>query len=131
MKVYKTIKETTISYRETLPGDNENISTEFALYVGDIFFINETGYWWRTKQERNNMYEKVIYKKYNVLDKLYYKKSYFTEQNKKDHMCWIENINVLNPLINNMEIENCVGTILEDVTLNWEREAKLKRILKL
>ncbi len=129
MKVYESLIEQVISYR----GDDGR-ATEFVIYVGDFFFIRDEIFWSKelvndpTKYPYVKNYE---YKSTKVLDKIYYKKTYFKEENKEKEMIFTNNINVLNPMIDyKYTIEDCL--LLEkikDVTEYWNRELKLKRIL--
>ena len=129
MKVYESLIEQVISYR-----GNDNRATEFVLHVGDFFFIRDSIFWTKelvndpTKYPYNKEYK---YKSTKVLDKIYYKKKYFKEENKEDEMLFTNNINVLNPMLDyKYTIEDCLITEkIKDVSDYWNRELKLKRIL--
>jgi hypothetical protein len=111
----------------------------FVLYEGDLIFI-EHDFCWVKKESRLN-YEPP-YSKKDLLVKIYHNKLVSFGENSRDikyEWTWIENINIVNPLINDkFEISDVIDPnpftgrpLLKDVTLQWERENKLNKIINI
>lgn len=127
MKVYEIIKDCSISY--TSNGEFD----EFVLYKGDFIFIEPNFCW--VKRETFP----ASYTKESVLVKIYHNKLLHFGDNPEDtkyEWTWIENINIVNPIINkNVTLDNFLITSpftglppCKDVTLQWEREDKLNEL---
>ena len=129
MKVYEVIKNCTVSYREYDKLEHGlNPSNDFALYPGDIIFIDVAG-WMLTDNYK-------YYRPVNKLCKIYYYKMIDTFTGEKE-WTWINNLDVINPKIDKrVDPEDaCYATSsqidtfkLKDVTIVWERERKLEEI---
>ena len=133
MKVYEVIKDCSISY--TSEGEDHG---GFVLYKGDFFFIKHD-FCWVKKESRFN--HESPYSKKSLLVKIYHNKLVWfgdKAEDKKYEWTWIENINLVDPLINKSikpeyfdKINPYTGTPpCKDVTSQWEREEKLSIILK-
>jgi len=132
MKVYEVIKDCSISY--TNKGEEHG---GFVLYKGDFFFI-EPDFCWVKKQSKFT-YE-LDYLKESMLVKIYHNKLIFFGDKREDtkyEWTWIENINIINPLINgkiHVDFFDKVSSIYgppncKDVTQQWKREEKLNKLL--
>ena len=121
MKVYESIKNCTVSYREYDKVDIVGTcpSNDFVLYPGDIIFIESAG-WTLTE---NSLY----YREVNKLTKIYHNKLVDISNGRKE-WTWIDNLNVINPKIDKIiDIENATH-LIKDVTKVWMREMKLKEL---
>jgi hypothetical protein len=128
MIVYEVIKDCSISY--TVDGEDNG----FALYKGDFFFINPDFCWVKREKFPSS------YTKENVLVKIYHNKLLHFGDKPEDtryEWTWIENINIVNPIINknvtldNFDIVNPFTGLptCKNVTEQWEREDKLNLLL--
>lgn len=118
MQVYQVIKSCSITFIE----NEQNVG--FALFEGDYFFIDESSHWVQYKYTTN-------YRKESVLVKIYYNKMINIDGDYK--WTWVDNINILNPLlvykydiISTNEFDN--NEVCKNVTIQWERNEKLKQI---
>lgn len=120
MKVYECIKGCTISFR-----DKDNMSTNFVLYPGDFFFIEENIGW-----RRNLSFDKR-YVPTDMLTKIYHNKLVdFTGITNKYEWTWID-INIIQPLMNStfsVYDQFCLE-LVKDVTLSWNRDNILDSLL--
>jgi hypothetical protein len=148
MKVYEVIKDCTISY--TSEGEDHG---GFVLYKGDLFFI-KPDFCWVKKESRLN--HESPYSKKSLLVKIYHNKLvWFGDkvEDKKYEWTWIENINIIDPIIEMEVIGGASGIsnygwekdfdkltfwntttgqpVLKDVTSQWEREEKLNELLNI
>lgn len=132
MQVYEVIKDCSISY--TREGEDHG---GFVLYKGDFFFI-EPDFCWVKKESRFN--HESPYSKKSLLVKIYHNKLvWFGDkvEDRKYEWTWIENINLVHPVINNKiefpffdKINPFTGTPpCKNVTSQWEREEKLNKLL--
>ena len=134
MKVFKAIKECTISYRDT-----DNRATDFCLNPGDFFFIKENAGWDRIQTGDSTWGD---YRKFDMLTKIYYNELNIEKAMKENIMeynfTWINDIDVIDPAINRKygvsswdewEKEYSCKGLLEDVSLSWNRGEKLSKIL--
>ena len=130
IQVYEVIKDCSISY--TRDGEDHD---GFPLYKGDFFFI-EHDFCWVKKESRFN-YESP-YSKKSLLVKIYHNKLVsFDEKEDTHEWTWIENINLVGPLINQgvePEYFDKFSTFkgspyCKNVTFQWQREEKLNKLL--
>jgi hypothetical protein len=131
MKVYEVIKDCSISYT----GEGEDVG--FVLYKGDFFFI-EHDFCWVKKESRFN--HESPYSKKSLLVKIYHNKLVWfgdKPEDRKYEWTWIENINLIDPLING-DVEPKYfdkanpftgRPFCKDVTFQWSREEKLNELL--
>ncbi len=126
MQVYQVIKNCSITYIE----NGQNVG--FALFVGDYFFIDKCSHWVQCRYTKH----KDVYIKENVLVKIYYNKMINFDGDYK--WTWVDNINIINPLLN-VKINNYNYDIIsvndfdnnescKNITIQWERNEKLKQI---
>ena len=131
MIVYEVIKDCSISYTE------KGEDTGFVLYKEDFFFIEPDSCW--VKRE-GTLVAPDSYSKQSRLIKIYHNKLVFfgdKTEDTKHEWTWIENINLVHPVINNkIEVESFdkinpfTGTPpSKNVTTQWEREEKLNKLL--
>lgn len=131
MIIYEVVKTCSISYTEN--GEDNG----FALYPGDFFFI-ETDSCWVRKESR--FHSEPVYSKQSKLVKIYHNKLVSFGDKPEDTVhewTWIENINLINPVINNKigveffdKINPFTGTPpCKNVTFQWNREEKLSQII--
>lgn len=121
MKVYETIKNCTVSYREYDKVDIVGAcpSNDFVLYTGDIIFIESAG-WTLTENSR-------YYREVNKLTKIYHNKLVDINSGRKE-WTWVDNLNVIDPKIDKIiDIENATH-LIKDVTKVWVREMKLEEL---
>jgi hypothetical protein len=123
MKVFKSVKTCTISYR-----DDNGRSTDFVLYPDDLFFIKENvGY----VRIQTGSYSWDKYEPFDMLDKIYHNKMIDIDGNKE--WTWLENLNLVSPIVdgkfNIRDWEEFCKDTLVDVSLSWNRDKKLKEIL--
>jgi hypothetical protein len=120
MKVYEVLeKSISISY----------VDNGFVLYKGDFIFI-KPDFCWIRNPEKKELFCKPYLKK-DLLVKIYYRK-FVKFVDKGDDIyewTWIDNINIVDPLINDKIIDIEDNTYLKDVTLQWVRENKLNFLL--
>lgn len=132
MIVYEVIKDCSISY--TSKGEDHG---GFVLYKGDFFFI-EPDFCWVKKESRLN--HESAHSKESLLVKIYHNKLVCfgdKPEDTKHEWTWIENINLVAPIINKNitsdyfdKINPFTGTPpCKDVTSQWEREEKLNKLL--
>lgn len=132
MQVYEVIKDCSISY--TSEGEDHG---GFVLYKGDFFFIEHDFCW--VKKESRFAHESAFSKK-SLLVKIYHNKLVWfgdKPEDKKYEWTWIENINLVGPLINkSIEPEYFAKSspftgypLCKNVTFQWEREEKLNKLL--
>ena len=132
MQVYEVIKDCSISY--TREGEDHG---GFVLYKGDFFFI-EPDFCWVKKESRFN--HESPYSKKTLLVKIYHNKLVCfgdKPEDSKHEWTWIENINLVHPVINNKiefpffdKMNPFTGTPpCKNVTSQWEREEKLNKLL--
>ena len=132
MIVYEVIKDCSISY--TREGEDHG---GFVLYKGDFFFIDPDFCW--IKKESRFSHESP-YSKQSLLVKIYHNKLICfgdKPEDTKHEWTWIENINLVHPVINNKiefpffdKVNPITGTPpCKNVTFQWEREEKLNKLL--
>lgn len=131
MIVYEVIKDCSISYTE------KGEDTGFVLYKGDLFFIEPDSCW--VKRE-GTLVAPDSYSKQSRLIKIYHNKLVWFGDKPEDtkyEWTWVENINLVHPVINNKieleffdKINPFTGTPpCKNVTFQWEREEKLNNLL--
>ena len=131
MMVYEVIKDCSISYTEK--GEDNG----FALYKGDFFFIEPDSCW--IKRE-GSLIAPDSYSRQSKLVKIYHNKLLWFGDKPEDtkyEWTWVENINLVHPVINNKieleffdKINPFTGTPpCKNVTFQWEREEKLNELL--
>lgn len=128
MKVFKALETCTISWRD--PNGRAN---DFVLYSGDFFFIEENVGWVRKNDKIQNSMGgwDSEYGTFDMLVKIYHNKMIDIDGNRE--WTWLHNLNLINPLINkNIQIghwEKLCPDILEDVSIPWNRDEKLNKLL--
>ena len=131
MIVYEVIKDCSISYTE------KGEDTGFVLYKGDFFFIEPDSCW--VKRE-GTLVAPDSYSKQSRLIKIYHNKLVWFGDKPEDtkyEWTWVENINLVHPVINNKieleffdKINPFTGTPpCKNVTFQWEREERLNELL--
>ena len=131
MIVYEVIKDCSISYTE------KGEDTGFVLYKGDFFFIEPDSCW--VKRE-GTLVAPDSYSKQSRLIKIYHNKLVWFGDKSEDtkyEWTWVENINLVHPVINNKieleffdKINPFTGTPpCKNVTFQWEREERLNELL--
>jgi hypothetical protein len=133
MRAFEVLRECTISYTENGEGSN------FALYVGDFFFIEELSFWIKRDQafSFSNTYSKSNF----MLSKIYHNKLVSFDKEQRIHeWTFVNDINLISPILsikgfNVNELNDFDKStvwygkpICKDVTLQWERENKLNKI---
>lgn len=131
MKAYEVINSCSISY--TQDGEDKG----FVLNPGDVFFIEPNCVWVMDHYDKYD--SRHTYIKKHLLTKIHYKKFISFGETPRDEVwqwTWIENINLVQPVLNNHVHDNfdqkslLKGTpFCIDVTQKWKREEKLKNIL--
>ena len=132
MIVYEVIKDCSISY--TREGEDHG---GFVLYKGDFFFIEPDSCWVKKESRLNH---EPVYSKQSLLVKIYHNKLVWfgdKSEDTKHEWTWIENINLVHPVINNKiefpffdKMNPFTGTPpCKNVTFRWEREEKLNKLL--
>lgn len=136
MRAFEVLRECTISYTDN--GEDSN----FALYVGDFFFIEEFNFWIKKDQSfGSSRYSKENF----MLSKIYHKKLVSFSDNNTPIREWtfVNDINLIAPLIsiggfNIKELEDFDKSsawygkpVCKDVTLQWSRENKINEIINI
>ena len=132
MIVYEVIKDCSISY--TSKGEDYG---GFVLYKGDFFFIEPDFCW--IKRE-GSLITPDSYSKESLLVKIYHNKLVCfgdKPEDTKHEWTWIENINLVGPIINKNITSDYFDKInsftetptCKDVTHQWKREEKLNKLL--
>jgi hypothetical protein len=125
MIVYQIIKSCSITYIE-----QAGMNIGFHLDVGDYVFIERDSHWIMNQHAFNG----IEYIKTSVLVKIYYNK--MINLDGCYEWTWVENVNVTNPKINDgfrqLYVDSdAISYVCKDVTIQWERNEKLKHIAEL
>jgi hypothetical protein len=117
MKVYRTIKECTITCRSDL-----NLN-DFCLYVGDSIFVDFCG--WTHDNSPHYGSEKI--RPVQKLIKIYYEKASFHKPRNE----WYDNMNIIDPFINShLRVTDSTDDSWFEFFKDVTREHKFKRLLK-
>jgi hypothetical protein len=121
MNVYKVINNCSISY--TTDGEENG----FALYPGDLFFIELDSCWVKEKiaSGGSSMY---LYKRRNKLVKIYYNKLLPGLVDNTTKWTWVDNINLIDPKINRLDLYND-SRFYKDITIQYNRNNNINKIL--
>ncbi len=128
MKVFKALETCTISWRD--PNGRAN---DFVLYEGDFFFIEENVGWLRKNDKIQNSMGGFDneYGSFDMLVKIYHNKMIDIDGNRE--WTWLHNLNLIEPLINSdihiSRWEKLCPNTLEDVSISWDRDEKLNKLL--
>lgn len=123
MKVLKSIETCTISWR-----DPNNRSNDFILYPGDFFFISENVGW---ERKQTGTYSWEEYVSFDMLVRIYHNKMIDIDGNRE--WTWVNDINLINPCVDGKyhvrDWKEFCPNKLEDVSLSWDRDKKLAKLL--